>query len=184
MWRYAIPVVVVVVLGVFLYRGLYLNPGYIPSPLVGQPAPEFSLPGLENPAQQVGSHDFAGKVALLNVWATWCIGCRQEHAFLLELSRTGGIPIYGLNWKDDRGAALKWLETLGDPYVATAFDPLGDVAIDWGVYGAPETFLIGRDGTVLHKHIAPLTPEIWQRDFLPKIVEECGSLPCPLVEGE
>jgi cytochrome c biogenesis protein CcmG/thiol:disulfide interchange protein DsbE len=184
MWRYAIPVVVIAVLGVFLYRGLYLNPGYIPSPLVGQPAPEFSLPGLKDPQRQVGSDDFAGQVALLNVWATWCIGCRQEHGYLLELARTSGIPIYGLNWKDDRDAALQWLSTLGDPYVATAFDPLGDVAIDWGVYGAPETFLIGRDGTVLHKHIAPLTREIWQRDFLPKIVEECGSLPCPLVEGE
>lgn len=184
MWRYAIPIIVVAVLGVFLYRGLYLNPGYIPSPLVGKPAPEFSLPDLENLEQQVGSDDFAGKVALLNVWATWCIGCRQEHAFLLELARTSGVPIYGLNWKDDRDAALKWLATLGDPYVATAYDPLGDVAIDWGVYGAPETFLIGRDGTVLHKHIAPLTPEIWQRDFLPRIAEECGSLPCPLVEGE
>ena len=183
MWRYAIPVIVVAVLGVFLYRGLYLNPGYIPSPLVGKPAPEFTLPDLESPGRQVGSADFAGKVALLNVWATWCIGCRQEHAFLLELARTSGVPIYGLNWKDDRNAALKWLATLGDPYVATAYDPLGDVAIDWGVYGAPETFLIGRDGTVLHKHIAPLTPEIWERDFLPKIVEECGSVPCPPVEG-
>ena len=184
MWRYAIPIVVVAILGGFLYRGLFLNPGYIPSPLVGQPAPEFSLPGLEDPERQVGSDDFAGQVALLNVWATWCVGCRQEHAYLLELSRTSGIPIYGLNWKDDRNAALGWLSTLGNPYVATAYDPLGDVAIDWGVYGAPETFLIGRDGTVLHKHIAPLTREIWQRDFLPKIAEECGSLPCPLVEGE
>src|SRR5690606_9805567 len=146
MWRYAIPLAVFAVLGVFLYRGLWLNPGNIPSPLVGQAAPEFALPELQNPEQQVGSENFAGEVALLNVWATWCIGCRQEHAYLLELARTSGVPIYGLNWKDDRDAALKWLATLGDPYVATAYDPLGDVAIDCGVYGAPETFLIGRDG--------------------------------------
>lgn len=184
MWRYAIPVVLFGVLAIFLYRGLYLDPGNISSPLVGRPAPEFSLPGLKDPEREVGSDDYAGQVALLNVWATWCVGCRQEHAYLLELSRTSGIPIYGLNWKDDRGAALEWLSSLGDPYVASAYDPLGDVAIDWGVYGAPETFLIGRDGTVLHKHIAPLTPQIWERDFLPKIAEECGSLPCPLVEGE
>ena len=184
MWRYAIPLALFAVLAVFLYRGLWLNPGNIPSPLVGQEAPQFTLPNLENPEQQVGSDDFAGEVALLNVWATWCIGCRQEHAYLLELSRTSGVPIYGLNWKDDRDSALDWLTTLGDPYAATAFDPLGDVAIDWGVYGAPETFLIGRDGTVLHKHIAPLTPEIWRREFLPKIEKECGSLPCSPRGGE
>jgi cytochrome c biogenesis protein CcmG, thiol:disulfide interchange protein DsbE len=184
MWRYAIPVVIFAVLGVFLYRGLYLNPGYIPSPLVGQQAPEYSLPSLKDPERLVGSEDFAGQLALVNVWATWCVGCRQEHAYLLELARTSGIPIYGLNWKDDRDEALRWLATLGDPYVSSAFDPLGDVAIDWGVYGAPETFLVGRDGTVLHKHIAPLTPEIWRRDFLPRIAEECGSLPCPLVGRE
>ncbi len=182
--RYAIPVVLFAVLGFFLYRGLFLNPGYIPSPLVGQQAPEFSLTDLQSPDRMVGSDDFAGEVALLNVWATWCIGCRQEHAYLLELARTSGIPIYGLNWKDDRDAALGWLANLGDPYVATAYDPLGAVAIDWGVYGAPETFLIGPDGTILHKHIAPLTPQIWERDFLPKLAEACGSLPCPLVQGE
>ena len=184
MWRYVIPVAVFAVLAVFLYRGLYLNPGYIPSPLVGKPAPEFSLPDLENLDRQVGSDDYEGQIALLNVWATWCVGCRQEHPFLVELARSSGVPIYGLNWKDDRDQALQWLDSLGDPYVASAFDVDGDVAIDWGVYGAPETFLIGRDGTILHKHIAPLTPEVWRRDFLPKIAEECGSLPCPLAEGE
>lgn len=184
MWRYTIPVILFAVLGVFLYRGLYLNPGQTPSPLVGQPAPEFSLPSLTEPGREVGSADYAGQLALLNVWATWCVGCRQEHAYLLELARTSGIPVYGLNWKDDRDDALDWLVRLGDPYVASAYDPIGSVAIEWGVFGAPETFLIGRDGTVLHKHIAPLTPEIWQRDFVPHILKECGSLPCPPLQGE
>ncbi|HEX7080348.1 MAG TPA: DsbE family thiol:disulfide interchange protein [Gammaproteobacteria bacterium] len=184
MWRFAIPVVLFAVLAVFLFRGLSLNPGYIPSPLVGRPAPEFSLPDLQDPTKQVGSRDFAGRVAILNVWATWCPPCRQEHPFLVELSRTSGVPIFGLNWNDDRDAALEWLETLGNPYVATAYDPQGDVAVDWGVYGAPETFLIGPDGTVLHKHTSALTPEIWRRDFVPKIAEACGGSPCPSAGGE
>jgi cytochrome c biogenesis protein CcmG/thiol:disulfide interchange protein DsbE len=181
---YAIPVVMLSVLAAFFFQGLKLNPGYVPSPLIGKPAPVFSLPSLKDPARMVGSEDFKGQVALLNVWATWCVGCRQEHAFLVELARSSDIPIYGLNWKDDRSGALDWLARLGDPYVMSAFDADGDVAIDWGVYGAPETFLIGRDGTVLHKHIAPLTPDVWRRDFLPRISEECGSLPCPLVGRE
>ena len=107
----------------------------------------------------------------------------QEHGFLWTC-RVRRHTIYGLNWKDDRQTALNWLTDLGDPYVASAFDELGEVAIDWGVYGAPETFLLGRDGTVLHKHIAPLDEEIWARDFLPRIAEQCGSLPCPLEAGE
>jgi cytochrome c biogenesis protein CcmG/thiol:disulfide interchange protein DsbE len=184
MWRYAIPVVLFAIIAVFFYRGLFLNPTLVPSPLIGKPMPEFSLPGLENPSRMVGSADLQGKVSLLNVWGTWCIECRYEHPLLVELARTSGIPIYGLNVKDDRASALNWLSTLGDPYVESAFDEDGSVAVDWGVYGAPETFLIGRDGTVLHKHISVLTPEIWRRDFLPLISKECGSLPCPLVSGE
>lgn len=178
MWRYLIPVAILAVLAVFFYRGLGLQPGYVPSPLIGKPAPEFALPSLKNPSETVGSQELQGQLSLFNVWATWCVGCREEHAYLVELSRTSGIPIYGLNWKDDRDAALNWLETLGDPYTASAMDADGDVAIDWGVYGAPETFLIDRDGTVLHKHIAPLTAEIWERDFVPLIEERCGSVPC------
>jgi cytochrome c biogenesis protein CcmG, thiol:disulfide interchange protein DsbE len=181
MWRYAIPVVVLAVLGVFFARGLHLNPGYVPSPLIGKPAPEFELPSLQDPTRSVGSADWKGQVALLNVWATWCIECRHEHQYLLELAATSGVPIYGLNWKDDRAAALKWLDTLGNPYAGTAFDLEGHVAIDWGVYGAPETFLIGRDGTVLQKRISVMTPAVWNEEFLPKILEECGSLPCPPV---
>ena len=184
MWRYLIPVGVFAVLTAFFVRGLSLNPRYVPSPLLGKPAPQFELPRLKDPAATLGSADLQGQVALLNVWATWCVGCRQEHGLLVELAEASDVPIYGLNWKDDRAAALSWLSSLGDPYVASAFDELGEVAIDWGVYGAPETFLLARDGTVLYKHIAPLTREVWAAEFLPRIVTQCGSLPCPLVEGE
>lgn len=184
MWRYLIPVVVLVVLAGFFARGLQLDPSYIPSPLVGKPAPEFSLPALDNPQVEVGSQDLEGRVSLFNVWATWCVGCRQEHDFLMELARSNQVPIYGLNWRDERDAALDWLNRLGDPYRATAFDHEGQVAVEWGVYGAPETFLIDRDGTVLHKHIGPLTASHWQNDFLPLIKQRCGTLPCPLVEGD
>ena len=184
MGRYLIPAAVFAVLAAFFFRGLSLNPGYVPSPLLGNPAPEFELPRLKDPSATLGNRDLDGKVALLNVWATWCVGCRQEHDFLIELAEEGSVPIYGLNWKDTRRTALDWLTDLGDPYVASAFDETGEVAIDWGVYGAPETFLLARDGTVLHKHIAPLTREVWAREFLPRIHEQCGSLPCPPTAAE
>lgn len=184
MWRYAIPISILAVLAAFFYRGLDLNPRYVPSPMVGKPAPEFSLPSLEDPSVEVGTADLEGKLSLVNVWGTWCIECRYEHPFLLELSQTSGIPIYGFNLKDDRASALQWLETLGDPYVATATDEEGRVAIDWGIYGAPETFLIGPDGTILQKHISPLTAAVWERDFLPIVREQCSTLPCPLVGDE
>jgi len=178
MWRYAIPIALFVGLAGFFYRGLDLNPGYIPSPFLGKPAPPFDLPMLKDPARTIDNSVLADQTALVNVWATWCVGCRQEHGFLNEIAKTSGVPIYGLNWKDDRASALSWLQTLGDPYVASGFDEIGDAAIDWGVYGAPETFLIGRDGTVLYKHIAPLTPSVWQSEFVPRIAADCGSYPC------
>jgi cytochrome c biogenesis protein CcmG/thiol:disulfide interchange protein DsbE len=174
MWRYAIPLVLLAVIGAFFYRGLSLNPSYVPSPLIGKPMPVFSLPSLTDPSTAIGSSDIAGKVALLNVWGTWCVECRHEHGFLVQLAREG-VPIYGLNLKDDRPSALSWLSTLGNPYVESAFDVEGTVAVDWGVTAAPETFLIGRDGKVLHKHISPLTSQVWRRDFLPLVEEQCGS---------
>ena len=184
MWRYLLPIGIFVILAVFFARGLTLNPSFVPSPLIGKPAPEYALPQLKSPSTLVGSENYVGQTALVNVWATWCVGCRQEHPFLVELSHTSGVPIYGLNWKDDQGKALEWLDTLGDPYAATAVDVTGEVAIDWGVYAAPETFLVGRDGTVLYKHIAPLTPEVWAREFLPRINADCGEPPCaPLENG-
>ncbi len=167
MTRYLIPIIAFVLLVVVFRVGLERDPTFVPSPLIGKPAPEFRLPRLQYPDQQVTDADLRGQVSLLNVWATWCVGCRQEHATLNEIAARGTVPIYGLNWKDDRDLAIRWLEQLGNPYVATAVDGDGRVAIDWGVYGAPETFLISADGIVLHKHLGPLTRGIWESDFVP-----------------
>jgi cytochrome c biogenesis protein CcmG/thiol:disulfide interchange protein DsbE len=179
---YSIPVLIFLAIGVLFYRGLSLNPTYIPSPLIGKQAPEYELPTLKDPDKTVGSDDLLGQVSLVNVWATWCAGCLQEHGFLVELANADILPIYGVNWRDQRPLALDTLARLGDPYVASAFDEDGSVAIDWGVYGAPETFLIDRDGTVLYKHIAPLNVRVWEDEFMPRIREKCGNSPCARAE--
>ena len=171
MTRFLLPVGVFLLLVLVLSIGLTKDPRRLPSPYIGKPAPTFELPSLTDPDKVVGSASYAGQVALLNVWATWCPGCRQEHGFLLELAAEGVVPIYGLNWRDNGADALRWLDALGDPYIDSAFDEDGRVGIDWGVYGAPETFLIDQNGVVVHKHIAPLTREIWDRDFVPLIDE-------------
>lgn len=175
MWRYLIPVLLFAGLVAFFARGLQLDPSYVPSPLIGKPIPEFTLPTLADPNVSLSDRDLRGEISLLNVWATWCVGCRQEHGYLVELAAQSGLPIYGLNWKDDTDAARQWLQQLGDPYRVTAVDADGRVAIDFGVYGAPETFLVDADGTILFKHLSPLTREVWQRDFLPRIAQAAGQ---------
>lgn len=177
MIRYVAPLVVFALLLWVFVKGLdpQRDLNELPSPFLGKPAPEFELPTLKNPEQLVSNTNYAGEVTLINVWATWCVGCRQEHEFLLQLAREGVIPIYGINWRDRRDEALRWLAQLGDPYVASGFDGDGRVGIDWGVYGAPETFLIGRDGRVLHKHLGPLSRQIWDTDFVPLIEAEKGA---------
>ncbi len=167
--RYLIPVLIFAGLVAFFAIGLKRDPRYIPSPLIGKPAPAFELSAVEDPARKVSSRDFQGRMYVVNVWGTWCVGCREEHATLLEIARSNVVPIVGLNWKDELPLAQQWLQQLGNPYVATAFDPEGRVGIDWGVYGAPETFLVDGNGVVQYKHIAPLTMEVWQREFLPRI---------------
>jgi cytochrome c biogenesis protein CcmG/thiol:disulfide interchange protein DsbE len=167
MYRFILPFVAVVLLIVVFSFGLFNDPRKLPSPFLGEQAPTFQLPSLTEPERMVGSADYAGKFAIVNVWATWCVGCRQEHQFLIDLAKTGAIPIYGINWRDNRQEALAWLRQLGDPYQFSAFDEDGRVGIDWGVYGAPETFLINADGIVLHKHLGPLTAAAWQNDFVP-----------------
>jgi cytochrome c biogenesis protein CcmG, thiol:disulfide interchange protein DsbE len=169
MKRFLLPLVLLAVLVGFLAVGLDRDPSYVPSPLIGRQAPAFSLPSLDDPARAVTSEALRGDVSLLNVWATWCVGCRAEHEFLLQLARSSGIRILGLNWKDDPVLARRWLAELGNPYAAIAVDADGRVAIDWGVYGAPETFLLDRDGRVLYKHIAPLTEAVWMTEFMPRI---------------
>jgi len=173
--RFLVPAIAFTALVGFFVVGLRQDPSEIHSPLLGKPAPEFSLESLGNSGWKVGSADFAGRPWLLNVWATWCVGCREEHEALIAIAREQRVPIMGLNWRDDRALALRWLAQLGNPYVSVAYDPEGRTAIDWGVYGAPETFLIGADGVVLKKHIGPLTREIWERDFLPLLPPSGGE---------
>ena len=175
MARYVIPVVVFAIMIPIFVIGLGRNKNEIPSPLLNQHAPQYALPSLENPSAMVGSDSYKGELALVNVWATWCVGCRQEHEFLMELSERNVVPIFGLNWRDQRDMALRWLDELGDPYFATAYDEEGRVGIDWGVYGAPETFLVGADGVVIYKHISPLSEDVWQSEFLPRIEAARGA---------
>ncbi|HET6628733.1 MAG TPA: DsbE family thiol:disulfide interchange protein [Woeseiaceae bacterium] len=172
--RFLVPIVLFAVLLPILIYGLSRDPSIVPSPYLGKPAPAMDLPNIENPDERVTSADYAGEVALVNIWATWCVGCRQEHAFLVTLAERGEIPIFGLNWRDQRQPALTWLRQLGNPYVAVGFDPDGSAGIDWGAYGAPETFLIGRNGRVLQKHAGPLNEAIWQQKFVP-LIEGAGA---------
>ena len=175
MLRYLAPLVVFAIMIPVFLVGLKRDPTMLPSPFLGKPAPQFELPKLKDLSQTVGSKDYVGQIALVNVWATWCVGCRQEHDFLLRLSQENPLPIYGLNWRDRRIDGLAWLEQLGDPYVASGFDADGRAGIDWGVYGAPETFLISPDGIILYKHFRPLTEEVWQREFEPRILAARGK---------
>ena len=176
MSRFAIPLVVVVALVLFLHLGLqHGDPRALPSPFIGKPAPEFELPTLKNPEVNIGSANLAGDYAVVNVWATWCVMCRVEHGFLLELAAEGDVPIYGINWRDSRPEAIRWLSDLGDPYIASAYDEDGRVGIDWGVYGAPETFLVDPEGTVIYKHLGPLDREIWEREFVARMMPVGGD---------
>ncbi len=176
MSRYLAPLLAFAALILVFVIGLTLDPRKLPSPFLLKPAPEFELPSLHEPERRVGSADYRGRMALVNVWATWCVGCRQEHEFLMRLAARNSIDIYGINWRDNRPDALRWLEQLGDPYVFSAFDEDARVGIDWGVYGAPETFLVSVDGIVLYKHLGPLDESAWQRDFVP-LISASGSTP-------
>lgn len=169
MARYLIPLGIFVVLVIFLARGLQLNPHEVPSPLIGKPAPDFMLPQVKDGSQQFGKKDLLGKVSLFNVWASWCVACRQEHPLLVELARSGVVNIYGLNYKDTREDALRWLDQFGDPYLVSAFDEQGKVGIDYGVYGVPETYVIDKAGIIRHKIIGPITEESLNKEILPLI---------------
>jgi cytochrome c biogenesis protein CcmG/thiol:disulfide interchange protein DsbE len=169
MSRFVLPLVIFVVLVVFLAIGLGHDPHEVPSPLINKPAPAFQLPQLHEPTKTFSAQEMKGKVWLLNVWASWCISCREEHPVLLELARAGAVPIYGLNYKDKREDAIEWLDDLGNPYLLSAADVDGRVGIDYGVYGAPETYLIDRDGVIRYKHIGPLTPDVLQGKILPLV---------------
>jgi len=171
MWRYLIPLAILGVLLAFFWRGLSLDPSEVPSPLVGKEAPAFTLPGLREPEAVVSNLDLAGQVTLFNVWGTWCPGCHEEHDELMYLAEEQGVRIVGLNLRDDRETAVDWLDRVGDPFELSAFDGDGQVAIDWGVYGAPETFVLDHRGRIRHKHIGPITFEDIEKRLLPLIRE-------------
>jgi cytochrome c biogenesis protein CcmG/thiol:disulfide interchange protein DsbE len=161
-----IPLVFFLGLFAILWQGLSLDPRALPSPLVGKEAPDFNLPQLRDPELRLTREELLGQTVLVNVWASWCVTCRQEHPMLAELQRLG-IPVYGLNYKDTRGEALRFLARYGDPYTAIAFDDSGMVGIDYGVYATPESFLIDRQGVIRFKQIGMITPEIIQEKILP-----------------
>ncbi len=160
MIRYTIPLVIFFALVILLRIGLNYDPRLVPSPFIDKPVPTFSLPQLKHPESIFNAHDLQGQVVLLNVWASWCIACRHEHPLLVDLAEHGDVPIFGLNYKDTREAALQWLENFGDPYMLSIFDQNGRVGIDLGVYGVPETFVLDRDGIIRYKHVGPITKEI------------------------
>lgn len=151
--------------------GLTLNPRQVPSPLVGKPAPAFELPRLDDPAGKFSPAEMRGKVWLLNVWASWCVSCREEHPHLVEFARAKHAPLVGLNYKDPTDDAIRWLKRYGDPYVLSAVDMDGRIGIDYGVYGVPETYVIDRDGVIRYKQIGPVTQESLQKKILPLIKE-------------
>ena len=171
MKRFLIPMALFVVLVGFLAVGLRLDPREVPSPLVGKPAPQFELPQLASPDQKFSPLEMKGKVWLLNVWASWCVSCRQEHPVLLDLARRGTLPIIGLDYKDERAAGIGWLHEHGDPYLMSAWDRDGRVGIDYGVYGVPESYLIDKAGVIRYKHIDPVTREALDRRILPLAME-------------
>lgn len=160
-----LPLFAFLALGVLLWRGLALDPAALPSALVGRPLPEFELPKLGE-AASVSRADVVGEASLLNVWATWCYSCRVEHPFLLQLADRG-IPILGLNYKDESGPAQQWLAQLGDPYRLVIEDREGRLGLDLGVYGAPETYVIGADGTVQYRHVGVLDEAVWADRLAP-----------------
>jgi cytochrome c biogenesis protein CcmG/thiol:disulfide interchange protein DsbE len=167
---FLIPLALFLVLAVFLAIGLNLKPSEVPSPLVGKPAPAFTLPQLDREAS-FSPKDMAGKVWLFNVWASWCVSCRIEHPVLVDLARRKLVPIVGLDYKDKRPEALAWLERHGNPYDLSAVDADGRVGIDYGVYGVPETYVIDKAGIIRFKQIGPVTPDVLQQKILPLIQE-------------
>jgi cytochrome c biogenesis protein CcmG/thiol:disulfide interchange protein DsbE len=172
--KFILPLVVFVVLVGFLAAGLKLDPREVPSPLIGKPAPGFALTRLDDAGKTIRREDMLGKVWMLNVWASWCAACRDEHPHLVAFARTKVMPVIGLNYKDTRPDGLGWLARFGDPYDASLFDQDGRVGIDFGVYGVPETFIIDKQGVIRFKQIGPVTPTIIETRIMPLLKELNG----------
>ena len=171
MKRFLLPLAVFVTLVLFLGIGLRLNPREIPSPFIGKPAPAFKLAQLIEPGKTISPQDMLGQVWLLNVWASWCVACRQEHPVLMEFAKQGVVPLLGLDYKDGTENGAGWLRQFGNPYSISGVDADGRVGIDYGVYGVPETFVIDKKGVIRMKHIGPVTPEVITEKLLPLIKE-------------
>jgi cytochrome c biogenesis protein CcmG, thiol:disulfide interchange protein DsbE len=168
--RALIPLGIFLALAALLFYGLRLDPRKIPSPLVDKPAPEFALASLKDPSQTLTRDVLLGKVSLVNVWASWCPSCRQEHRELMHIASAGGVQVIGFNWKDTRPEALEMLREFGDPYAQIFYDPDNQAGINWGVYGAPETFVVDGQGFIRHKHVGPIDTRVWETEIKP-IVE-------------
>jgi cytochrome c biogenesis protein CcmG/thiol:disulfide interchange protein DsbE len=180
--RFLIPLGVFALLVLVLGIGIKRAPekGIIISPLLGKPAPEFTLPNLTAAGETVKSADLQGHWYVFNVWGTWCGGCRAEHNTLLQIKRSGVVPIIGMDWRDNESEALSMLSEMGNPYDVIAVDKDGREAVDWGVYGAPETFLVNDKGVIVYKYVGPLTPQAWEKEFLPRLPQrQAGAAPQP-----
>jgi len=162
-----IPLVLFIGLVAFLMIGLHRDPHEVPSPLINKSAPDFQLQQLNEPAKTISAKEMRGKVWLLNFWGTWCVACREEHPLLVKYSKTNAVPIYGVDYKDNRAAAMQMLAEEGNPYTMTLSDPEGRTSIDYGVYGAPESYLIDKQGVIRFKQIGPITDEVWNNKILP-----------------
>jgi len=173
-WQFLAPLALFAVLLGFLAVGLNLNPREVPSPLIDKPAPAFELARLDDPTQRITGEDLKGQVWILNVWASWCVACRQEHPLLVDFAKRNPVPLYGLNYKDKRDDGLAWLRRFGDPYKASLFDIDGRVGIDFGVYGVPETFVIDKQGVIRFKQIGPVTPEVL-RDRIEPLLKQLNA---------
>lgn len=176
-WTVLVPVALFAAMVALFAVGLTRDPREIPSPLIGKPVPPFDLPPVKGRSLGLASRDLKGEVSLVNVFASWCAACRSEHPIFLKLQREGLVPIHGLNYKDRPDDAAAWLDALGDPYTRTGADLDGRVAIDWGVYGVPETFLIDGDGRIAYKHIGPITPEVLEKRLRPLIARLQAGVP-------
>ncbi len=159
-----LPLAIFLLVAVFLYRGLFLDPTELPSALIGKPLPSFSLPSVEDPQRLISVEDVKGKPALVNVWATWCVACKVEHPVLNKLAQQG-VNIYGVNYKDDNAAAQKWLQDFHDPYQLNIRDEQGSLGLDLGVYGAPETFIVDKQGIIRHKYVGVIDERVWREQL-------------------
>jgi cytochrome c biogenesis protein CcmG/thiol:disulfide interchange protein DsbE len=180
-WTFGIFLALVIVLVVGLKHAP--EKGVIKSPLLGKSAPQFALPLLYDPAQHLDTAQLKGGWHLVNVWGTWCVECRAEHPQLLAIQREGRVPIVGIDWRDEDGSALQWLAQLGNPYAVVGADRDGRVAIDWGVYGAPESFLVDPDGVVVEKQVGAMTADDWQTKFLPHLGAGPPAAPASAATG-